>query len=98
MTYNLTALQNASNMYGIVEFANNSTNGIFIGLLMISIFFILLLILKKYEMHNALLVSAYLSFILSLILSYAHLLNFIYVLIFFALSAFTLFYNYVVEN
>lgn len=98
MTYNLTNLTNADNIWGLVNFANQSTNNILVGLFIISIFFILLMALKQFSFIKAAFASTFISFILSMILTYSKLLNFIYPLTFFILLACIAFYVYVVDN
>jgi len=93
--YNLTELQEATTVSGIFTYANTNTSGMLMGFLMVSIFFIMLMILKRYSFEDAMLASSFSCFILSLILSYGGMLNFIYPLSFLLIAAFTGFYIYV---
>jgi len=96
--YNLTELQDADTISGIFTFANTNTGGLLLGLGMLSIFFVMLLVLKRYEFQDAMLSSSFVCFILSLILSYGGWLNFMYPLVFLLLAAFTAFYIYVTKR
>lgn len=97
MTYNLTNLTNADNIWGLINYANQSTDSLMVGLFMIAIFFILLMALKQFTFIKAAFASSFISFILSLLLTYSKLLNFIYPLTFFIMLACIAFYVYVVE-
>ena len=96
--YNLTTLQNASNVAEIVEFTNTNTDGMLMGLAIISIFFIMLMVLKRWEFDDALLSSSFVCFVLSLILSFGQWISFMYPLTFLILSAFTAFYVFVTKR
>lgn len=87
MTYNMTQLQMADTFYGIAKYANDSTNGVLFGLMIIAIFFVLIMLLKRYDFDDAFLVSSFISFILSIFLVYAKLLNFMVPLVFLILTA-----------
>ena len=97
MTYNLSLLTNSSSISGIVITANSYTGGLLVGLLVLSVFFIMLMALKKWEFDDALLSSSFVSFIISAILVAAGMLNLLWTLGFLALTAFTAFYMYVVK-
>lgn len=96
--YNLTSLQQAADVSDIFIYANTNTGGLLIGLGMLSIFFIMLLVLKKWEFTDALLVSSFISFILSSILSYGQMLNFMFPLTFLLIAAFTAFFVYTAKR
>lgn len=89
MSYNLTQLQNANNTLDIVTYANESTGGVFLGIMVIGIFFITLFVLKKWEFDEALFPASFICFVISAILTYTDLLNFIFPLLFLTISAFT---------
>jgi hypothetical protein len=96
--YNLTNLTNAQNVGDLVTFANSSTEGFFIGLVMVAIFFILLMALKKWEFTNALLASSWVSFLLAAILAYGGYVNVLLPLGFLILAATTALYLWTVGN
>lgn len=92
MTYNLTDLQNSQGVYDVIVYANDSTTGILGMLLMIAIFIVMLMALKRYQFPRALLASSFVCFILSSILVYIKWLNFMFPLGFLACTAFTALY------
>lgn len=93
MTYNLTGLQTSTNLYDLFSYANTSTDGTLIITLILSIFFIMLFVLKKWEFQDALISSSFVTFILAALLSYAKLLNIIFPLAFLAITAFTILFT-----
>lgn len=96
--YNLTNLTGSGTVYDIVVFANNSTSQVLMGLFMLSIFFIMLMVLKRYEMKNALLVSSYACFLLSAMLGFAHMMNFLFTLGFLLIAGFMTLYVFTVQE
>jgi len=88
--YNLTQLQQSDTVYKLWVYANMSTGEILMGMLMIAVFFIMLMILKRWDFTDALMTSSFICFILSAILAYAKLLNFLFVIGFLAVLAFTI--------
>jgi len=97
-TYNLTALANSSGVIDLIEVTNDATGKVLFGFFMVAIFFVLLLGLKRYGFDNAIAASSFACFILSVLLVFAELLNFIYVLGFFILMALTIFYMQMNKN
>lgn len=95
MTYNMTQLQNSYTISALFNYANNSTDGVLAIGLMIGIFFILLLILKRFEFIQAIVTSSFLCFILSGILAYAGYMSIWGVLLFLIITAFSTLYMYV---
>ena len=98
MAYNLTALENSQNLYDVVKFANDSTGGTLVLGMMLATFFVLLMVLKKWEFEDALLSSSFVSFILSSLLVYAELLNPMWAFGFLAITAITAFYGTVLKK
>lgn len=96
--YNITGLQSATTITEIFTFANDVTDQIWFGFLMIAIFLIILIGLKRYPFENALLSASFVSFLLSAILTYAGYLNFIFLLFFLICTALTGFYMYMVSR
>lgn len=95
MSYNMTALQQVDTVGKLFQFADNSTGNLLFGFIIVAIFFIMLLVMKRWEFDKALLSSSFASFIMSLILSYAGYLSFFpWVLIFLIVMALTGFYMY----
>ena len=96
--YNMTTLQNADTILKLITYANDSSEQILMGLLMIGIFFILLMALKRWDFDDGLVISSFVCFILSSLLTYAKLLNIIFPLAFLALAGFTAFWIYTVKR
>ena len=61
---NLTGI---TNTYDIAKFANEASGGILFNGFILIVFFIMLLVLKKYDFDRALLASSWLAFIISVI-------------------------------
>jgi|26BtaG_2_1085354.scaffolds.fasta_scaffold01132_3 membrane-associated HD superfamily phosphohydrolase len=102
--YNITTLQNANTVSDIFIFANSVSagqagdGGILFGLIIIAIYFILIMRLKKYDFDEAILAVSFACFVLSIFLVQAKLLNFIFILIFLTVTAGFAFYMYVVRR
>lgn len=97
MTYNLTQLQESATVAGLVTTANDYTGGLLLGLLILAIFFIMIMALKKWSFEDALLSSSFTCFVLSGILASVELLNPFWAYAFLALLAFTGFYMWVAK-
>lgn len=98
MTYNLTMLQSESGVTGLIEFTNYATGEIFSSIMVVSLFFILLLALKKFDFVQSLMASSFVMFLISLFLVYADLLNFMFPLAFLSMTAMTAVYAYTVNQ
>lgn len=96
--YNLTNLTNADNLGDVMLFSNEVTGGVLIGLLLVAIFFIMLMALKRWEFANALLASSWVSFLLGIVLSYGGFVNILLPLGFLAVAAFTALYIYTTQS
>ena len=80
---NLTNLTSAQNTYELVKFANDVTLGYLSVLFIISVFIILTIIsMKNYEFDEALTLSAFISFGISIYLSVIGLINFKFIIFF----------------
>jgi len=98
MPANMSELAGIETLSGLVIFANTAAEGVLFGGLMIAIFFVMLMILKKWEIEKALLASSFSCFILSMFLTYAKVLNLVFPLVFLIVMAFTLFYLFVTKR
>jgi hypothetical protein len=89
--YNLTRIQGENvNLYELVLFGNEASQGMLVGGMMIAIFFIILFrLIRNAEFSSALLVSSFVCFFLSSLLSLAELVGIIFPLTFLAMLAFT---------
>ena len=83
-TYNMTKLANADTVFAIVQFADDATGNVMIPLLVFAIVLIFMIVTtRRNEPEEAILYSFFVGFILSGILWYGHLLNWMYLLGFF---------------
>lgn len=98
MTYNLTDLQSQTQISGLFIYANNATDGVLIIGFMIAVFFVLFMVLKRFEFTHALVTSAFLCFVISSLLAYAGFMSLYGVLFFLILTAFTTLYIYTTQN
>lgn len=96
--YNMTQLANVGDMHGLLVYANDATGQILLALFVMAVFFVMLMVLKKWDFDSALLVSSFACFVISAILVYAHLLALVWALVFLILAAFTAFYMVVLKN
>lgn len=94
MTYNLTLLQAESGIHGLMEFTNYATGELFSSIMVVSLFFILLLSLKRFDFVQAIMASSFVMFLLSLFLVSADLLNFMFPLAFLTFTAMSAIYAY----
>ena len=88
--YNLTSLQETGNPIGVVTWANTITNGILFQLMCVAVFIILLVILSRSaSFDESLLLSSFISFVLSIILATSGLISLYTALLFLAITALT---------
>ena len=87
--YNLTNLTSATDISGVVMFANEVTGNLLLTLLLMSVFFILLMVLKRWDFDRALLVSSFASFMIGMLLMYAKMVALVWPLIFLVMTAMT---------
>lgn len=96
--YNMTELQQAVTPADLVTYVNNATGQLFMGLMLLSFFFVLLFILKRYEFDKALFSSGFSIFIISLVLMFAKWVNFYVMLFFLFLFALTGLYQFAIKR
>lgn len=87
-TYNLSQLQAAQTGADLYTYANDSTGSALSGMFMVAIFFILLLLLKRWGFANSILASSFACFWLSLFLALGGYLNWLLVFFFATVMAF----------
>ncbi len=96
--YNLTNLSKVGDMGDLLKYANEATNvgngGQLFGIMLIALFFIMVMVLKRWEFDKALLTSSFACLILGIILSYGKLLPFYFPIIFLTITALTAFYMF----
>ena len=96
--HNLTALSESETVTDLVTVANDATGQTLMGLFLIGIFFIILMVMGKNGFEKAMIVASYSCFILSLFLRYAGMINFLFVILFLAIAAFTTLYMGLSKN
>ena len=94
MTYNLTVLKSVSSMSELMGFTNSVTNDTFSGLVVISLYIILIMSLKRYDTVQAIAASSFAMFFVSLFLRMAGLLNFMFPLFFASVVAVIMLYAF----
>ena len=98
LTYNMTALQEVDTVYKLFEYAQISSEYTLFGLFMLAIFFVMLMVLKKWEFTDSLITSSFICFVLSSILVYGKLLNMWFPIFFLGITAFTGLYMYAIQR
>jgi ABC-type multidrug transport system permease subunit len=98
MAYNLTLLQDSTTATDLISTANTYTGGVLITIVIVAVFFIMLMALKRYEMDKALVASGFFCFILSGIPAFLQWVHWAVPLAFLALTAFTLMYMVVTKR
>jgi len=83
---NITMLQNATSMTGVVEFVNDASGGYFVALILLAFFFILFFNLRAYGTTSALAAASFPAFIISLLLKSVGMVNFSIVILFMLLT------------
>jgi hypothetical protein len=83
---NMTIIQNAASLVGIVEFVNDASGGYFVALVLLSFFFILFFNLRAHGTTSALAAASFPTFIISLLLKSIDMINFSIVIVFFLLT------------
>jgi len=97
MTMNLTGLESATNVVGLVEYVNASSSGLFVVLVLLALFFILFMNLRKFGSIDALIGSSFPCFILAILFKSLGLINFAFVILFFIITAFGVIFKYLQE-
>lgn len=87
--YNMTALGQVGSVYDLVVYANNAADQILLVLFVMAVFFIMLMVLKRWDFDSALLVSSFVCFVISIMLVYAELIALLWALVFLIIAAFT---------
>lgn len=93
MTYNMSQIGSAETVSDIVKYANDSTGSLLGSLFVILVFMVCLMVMKKESFLDAFMASSFLSFILSLIMTYGNMVSFIMPIIFGTLFAFSVLYT-----
>ena len=102
--YNLTALKNAETIVDVIIAANNAYPNnaqgpqLLVGGFLVALFVVLLMMMKKANFTDRLLVASWLCFVLSLFLRVAELINFYFVIGFSLMAALTMLYSVTIGN
>jgi hypothetical protein len=75
---NLTNLSTAANLFDLANFANESTNGLFWGLILIAVFIIVTINLRYNGIDRAVAAASFLCLIISVFLAYLNFINILY--------------------
>ena len=99
VNYNLTNLTSADGLYDVAAFANEATDGAFMALMILAIFFVILITMSyRKDFKVGLASSAFISFVLSGVLAFAGLVNVMIVWAFLAVTAFSILYLYTAQS
>jgi hypothetical protein len=96
--YDLTLLQNTTNFVSVTDYLNVVTGGFFWYTLIICLFIVFTLALKRYGFAPAILASSFVCFILSIILMNLNYLSGYYALFFGVASALIAVYLFVTNG
>ena len=94
MTYNITLFSSSESISEIVAVSNTYSGNTFTGMFIVAVFFIQLMVLKRWGFEDALAASSFSTFVLSIFLVNAELLNPLYTITFFIIMVFTTLYIY----
>lgn len=95
MTYNLTQVQSATNVYQLVDAANTAVDGSLMLVFIVSLFIVALVVLSRRSTFlHAIMVSSWGSFILALFVTYNGMINFLVPMFFLVMASFSTFYTY----
>lgn len=99
MAYNLTNLTSATGLYDMASFANEVTEGSFMALMILAIFFVILMGMAfKKDFKVGLASASFISFVLAGILSFAGLVSVLVVWAFLTITAFSILYLYTAQS
>jgi len=98
MVYNQTALEQSTTIFDLMTYSDTATGGVFFIIFLVSIFFIIIMSLRRYGFENALLVSSFFTFILSAVMASVGVVSVYMALIFGILTAGTYFYSTTVSS
>ena len=96
---NLTNLTNAGNFIELVDYANDTTEGVLIIMFVLSLFIIITtLLLRRYEYQEAVFASSFVCLMLSIVLTSINLLPFQFLIGFATVWAFMALYIYLIKR
>lgn len=77
---------NVTGVYELIKNVNDVTNETLVSGIILAIFFVMLLYLKRYEFKDAMISASWVTALISLFAWLGHLLSVYYVIVFFALT------------
>jgi len=93
MDYNMSLITDSGGSIGsIIDASNSYTNGFLTGAFLIMLFFVFMMIMKRWEFEKAFAASSFMCFMLGVILKSGGWVNLHFVLAFFILTALSLLY------
>lgn len=85
--YNLSGIENVSGLGTLITASNTATNGLLVGLFLLTIWVVLLMAFIKYDFVRAVTGSSFICFIISTFLVYLDWINILFMLILLFLTA-----------
>lgn len=99
MAFNLTNLTSATGFYDVASFANEATDGAFMALMVLAVFFVILIAMAyRRDFKVGLASASFIVFVLSGVLAFAGLVNVMLVWAFLAVAAFSILYLYTAQS
>ena len=93
MDYNMSLITDSNgNIGSIVDASNTYTNGFLTGAFLIMLFFVFMMIMKRWEFEKAFAASSFMCFVRGIILKSGGWVNLNFVLAFFVMTALSLLY------
>lgn len=97
--YNITGLEASTTFVDLVSFANTSSNNILVGGFMVAVFIVMTMgFMIKTTFEKSVLASSFVCFMLSLFLRQANLINFVFVIGFLIIAAFSALYLFATKK
>jgi hypothetical protein len=100
--YNMTQLQNADTFYTLIRFANDSTYtrgvNMLSGMFVIAVFFIMMMVLKKYDFDKSIPAASFVCSVLSLLMTAIGLGSWLFTIIFVIITFGSVLYLYIIRK
>jgi hypothetical protein len=95
MTWNVTGIQNAGNLWAMAKASNDAVGQVYFTLLLVVLFFIILVIgMRNNDFLESLMASSWITFILGFFLTIAQLVNLKITIGFLVIAGFATLYKY----
>lgn len=92
MAYNITGIQGSLNPANLFAETNTMVDGLLFFSFVTALFFIMLMVLKRFPLSKAILSSSTVCFVLTLFLWYGQFIKFYYILVYAIIMALSAFY------